>query len=118
MSTLKENMAAYEAMQSDLERDYFGKWVVFHNEELVGSYETSEEADKAAIALIEPDSCLVKQVGAQLIVQYIPTPIFDDDCLDEDGYPDVEKWGKQPQWGYRPRTFYAYPEGYWDDDDG
>ena len=32
MATLKENIAAYEAMQNDLELDYFGKWVVFHNE--------------------------------------------------------------------------------------
>ena len=36
MSALKENIAACEAMQDDLELDYFGKWVVFHNEGLPG----------------------------------------------------------------------------------
>ena len=37
MATLKENIAAYEAMQNDLELDYFGKWVIFHDEKMVGS---------------------------------------------------------------------------------
>ena len=44
MSTLKENIAAYETMQDDLELDYFGKWGIFHNEELFGVYETSPDA--------------------------------------------------------------------------
>ena len=64
MSTLKENIAAYEAMQDDLELDYFGKWVVFFNERLVGSYETSEEAAEDAIVRIKQGPCLVRRVGA------------------------------------------------------
>jgi hypothetical protein len=64
MSTLKENIAAYEAMQEDLELDYFGKWVVFHNEELIGSYATSEEAAEEAITRIKQGPCLVRRVGA------------------------------------------------------
>lgn len=65
MSTLKENIAAYEAMQEVLELEYFGKWVVFYNRELVGSYETSEEAAEEAMARIKHGPCLVRQVGNQ-----------------------------------------------------
>ncbi len=63
MSTLKENIAAYEAMQDDLELDYFGKWVVFHNEGLAGTYKTSEDAVNDAIARFGRGPYLIKQVG-------------------------------------------------------
>ena len=63
MSTLKENIAAYEAMQDDLELDYFGKWVVFYDEQLVGIYDTSEDAAHEAITRFGRNPCLVKQVG-------------------------------------------------------
>lgn len=74
MATLKENIAAYEAMQNDLELDYFGKWVVFHNEKMVGSYETSQEAAEEAIALISQGPCLVRRVGAPPLTlpPYVP----------------------------------------------
>ncbi len=63
MSTLKENIAAYEAMQDDLELDYFGKWVVFYDEALAGSYETSEDAVNDAMTRFGRGPYLIKQVG-------------------------------------------------------
>ena len=36
MLELSRQIVAYEKMQSDLETDHFGKWVVFYDEELVG----------------------------------------------------------------------------------
>ena len=63
MSTLKENMAAYEAMQDDLELDYFGKWVIFYNEEMAGTYETSGDAVDDALARFGRGPYLIKQVG-------------------------------------------------------
>ena len=38
-ATLDENIAAYDAMRDHLELEYFGKWVVFYDEEFVGSYD-------------------------------------------------------------------------------
>ena len=74
MSTLKENIAAYEAMQDDLELDHFGKWVIFHNEKLVASYETSEEAAEDAMVRIKQGPCLIRQVGAPPLTlpPYVP----------------------------------------------
>ena len=53
-ATLDENIAAYDAMRDHLELEYFGKWVVFYDEEFVGSYDESEDAAHAAIATLWP----------------------------------------------------------------
>ena len=63
MATLKENMAAYEAMQDDLELDFFGRWVIFYNRELAGTYETSGDAVDDAITRFGRGPYLIKQVG-------------------------------------------------------
>ena len=63
MSTLKENIAAYEAMQDDLELDYFGKWVVFYDKELAGTYKTSGDAVDDAMVRFGRGPYLIKQVG-------------------------------------------------------
>ena len=44
MGSLKKQIETYEAMKDDLELDYFGKWVVLHDEKLVGSYDSFDEA--------------------------------------------------------------------------
>ncbi len=63
MSTLKENIAAYEAMQDDLELDHFGKWVVLHDEELAGFYASSQDAVNDAMVRFGRGPYLIKQVG-------------------------------------------------------
>ena len=37
MTTLKKEIAAYETMRGDLEMERLGKWVVVHDEKLVGT---------------------------------------------------------------------------------
>ena len=107
------NMDAFMEMLDDLERDHRGKWVVIHNGELAGIYETDKAAVNATAGFQTPG--LVRQICPPLTVFYIPTPVFNDDCLDEDGYPDLDKWAQQPEPAmfYRPRL--SYPKGYWDD---
>ena len=39
MAEITLEIAAYERMQSDLEREHMGKWVVVHDEQLLGAYE-------------------------------------------------------------------------------
>ncbi len=74
MATLKENIAAYEAMQNDLELDYFGKWVIFHDEKLFGVYETSHDAAEVAIKRFGRNPCLIREVGAPPLTlpPYVP----------------------------------------------
>ena len=63
-ATLDENIAAYDAMRDHLELEHFGKWVVFYDEEFVGSYDESEDAAYAAIEHYDRGPYLIRQVGA------------------------------------------------------
>ena len=60
----------YEEMKEELERKYLGKWVVIGNYELLGSYESFNEAKEAAKAAgIGFSECCIAQVG-------VPAPII------------------------------------------
>ena len=63
MSKLSEEMRAYESLRSTLEADHFGKWVVFHDEELVNLYDTFEAAANDAVRKFGRGPYLIKQVG-------------------------------------------------------
>ena len=41
MAEITQEIAAYERMQGDLEREHLGKWVVVHDEELIGPMTTT-----------------------------------------------------------------------------
>lgn len=64
MAKLSEEIAAYERRRGELEMDYLGKWVVFHDEELVGTYETFEAAAESAVERFGRGPYLIRQVGA------------------------------------------------------
>lgn len=64
MTTLSEEIAAYESMQRSLEMDYFGKWVVFHNKNLSGVYDSFESAAADAVRRFGRGPYLIREVGA------------------------------------------------------
>lgn len=63
MLELRRQIAAYEKIKSDLETDHFGKWVVFYDEELVGTFDTDREAVGTAIKRFGRGPYLIRQVG-------------------------------------------------------
>ncbi len=63
MSTLTKEIQAYEAMLEKLETDHFGKWVVFHDEELEGIYESFDEAAQESIKKYGRGPYLIRKVG-------------------------------------------------------
>ena len=63
MTTLSSQIAAYEKMRNLLETDYFGRWVVFHDEEMAGDYESFEEAADDAIRRFGRGPYLIRRVG-------------------------------------------------------
>ena len=63
MSTLTENIKAYEGMQNMLKADHFGKWVVFHDEELVDLYDTFEAAADDAVMKFGRGPYLIRKIG-------------------------------------------------------
>lgn len=64
MSTLTEEISAYEGMQRTLETDHFGKWVVVHNKELAGVYDSFESAAEDAVERFGSGPYLIREVGA------------------------------------------------------
>ena len=77
MGVLSREIAAYEGMRDWLETDYFGKWVVVYDEELVGTYETFSDAAHVAVRRFGRGPYLIRQIGAPPItlpasIQYRP----------------------------------------------
>ena len=80
MAVLSKEIAAYDHMRNVLETDYFGKWVVVHDEKLVGTYETFEDAADDAIRCFGRGPYLIRQVGAPPITlpaSIVYRPIYD-----------------------------------------
>ncbi len=61
---LSSQIAAYDEMRNRLETDYFGKWVVFHNMELIDTYNSFEDAAEEAVQKFGRGPYLIRQVGA------------------------------------------------------
>ena len=64
MPELTKEIAAYERMRNELETDYLGKWVLVHDEALVGVYATFEEAAAKAVQQFGRGPYLIREVGA------------------------------------------------------
>ncbi|MCY4514467.1 MAG: hypothetical protein OXC69_04950 [Candidatus Tectomicrobia bacterium] len=64
MSNLREEMAAYETMRSNLEIEHFGKWVIIHNGELEGVYDDFQSAADNAVRKFGRGPYIIEQVVA------------------------------------------------------
>ena len=64
MTTLLDEIAAYEENRDYLEVEHLGKWVVFHDKELTGSYDDFQDAAAEAVRLFGRGPYLIRQVGA------------------------------------------------------
>ena len=64
MSKLTEEIAAYEGMRSQLETDHLGQWVIVRDGELVGLFDTFEEAAPCAVEKFGRGPYLIRRVGA------------------------------------------------------
>lgn len=67
MATLSEEIVAYESMQRSLEIDHFGKWVVIHNKELSGVFDSFENAAEDAVERFGSGPYLIREVGASSV---------------------------------------------------
>jgi hypothetical protein len=67
MSELKDDIVAYETVRADLEASALGKWVVFHDKELIGTFDTFEAAAKDAVSKFGRGPYLIRQIGAAAV---------------------------------------------------
>ena len=61
---LAREIAAYDAIRDELERDHLYDWVVFHDEQLIGAYEDFQDAAAEAVRKFGRGPYLIRQVGA------------------------------------------------------
>ncbi len=64
MADLTSEIAAYERMRNDLESQHMGKWVLVHDGQLEGVYDSFEEAAESAVKRFGRGPYLIRQVGA------------------------------------------------------
>jgi len=64
VADIDKELAAYERMRGDLEAHHMGKWVLLHDEKLVGVYPSFDAAAQDAVAKFGRGPYLIKQVGA------------------------------------------------------
>ena len=68
-ATLEENTAAYEKMNDYLENEHFGKWVLFYDEEFIGSYDDFQDAGYEALKRFGRGPYLIRQVGVKKVIR-------------------------------------------------
>ncbi len=64
VADLKENIAAYEAMRSDLETKHLGQWVLVHDAKLIDTFQSFDKAALEAVNRFGRGPYLIRQVGA------------------------------------------------------
>ena len=68
MPNLDAEISAYEKMRDDLEAHAMGKWVLVHNGELIGTFDSFDSAATVAVAKFGRGPYLIRQVGAPPVV--------------------------------------------------
>jgi hypothetical protein len=69
MAELRDDIAAYDAMRLDLESSSLSKWVVFHHKELIGTFDSFDDAAKEAVRRYGRGPYLIRQIGASAIAR-------------------------------------------------
>lgn len=64
MTTLVDEIAAYESFRSDLELEHLGKWAVVHGRSLIGVFDDFQAAAVEAVRRFGRGPYLIRQVGA------------------------------------------------------
>jgi hypothetical protein len=80
MADVKTDIAAYDWQREDLEERHTGKWVLFHDEQLIGVHASFESAAAEAVGRFGRGPYLIRQVGAPPVVlpaSVMYAPLYD-----------------------------------------
>jgi hypothetical protein len=64
MAALDVEISAYDSMREQLEGEHMGKWVLVHDRQLVGVYDSFDAAAQEAVKRFGSGPYLIRQVGA------------------------------------------------------
>ena len=63
MATIEKEIIAYDLMREELEADHKGEWVLVHDEELIGLFETFQKAAVVASKRFGRGPYLIRKIG-------------------------------------------------------
>lgn len=61
---IDEEIVAYDAIRQELEEKHTGKWVLFHEREQIGIFDSFETAAETAVQKFGRGPYLIRQIGA------------------------------------------------------
>ena len=64
MTTLRDDIAVYDSMRSELEAEHLGKWALVFDRTLVGTFDDFEAAAAEAVRRFGRGPYLIRQIGA------------------------------------------------------
>ena len=64
---VRDDIAAYESMQSELEASYLGRWVLFYDRKFVDTFESFDDAAKVAVARFGKGPYLIRRIGSNSV---------------------------------------------------
>jgi len=64
MADLRDEIEAFQRMQRQLEADHMDRWVLVHDGQFIGAFETFELAANDAVRKFGSGPFLIRQVGA------------------------------------------------------
>ena len=65
MGALAKEIAAFEKMRERLEAQHMGKWVLFYQEKMIGTFDTFNDAAQEAVKKFGEGPYLIRQIGAR-----------------------------------------------------
>lgn len=65
MTTIDDEIRAYESRQSELESQHMGQWVLMRDRDVIGVFESFEGASETALERFGRGPYLIRQVGAE-----------------------------------------------------
>lgn len=63
MTTIEKEIIAYDLMREELEADHKGEWVLVHDQQLIGTYETFQKAAVVARRRFGRGPYLIRKIG-------------------------------------------------------
>jgi hypothetical protein len=67
MADIKDEIAAFETMQAQLETQHMGEWVLMRDQKLIGFFPSFEQAAAEGLRLFGRGPYLVREIGAEPI---------------------------------------------------
>jgi hypothetical protein len=68
MAALDNEIATFDTLRSNLETEHMGDWVLIHENNLIGTFASFDEAAQLAVARFGRGPYLIRQVGAAPVV--------------------------------------------------